>query len=637
VDGLKSFSPTDSDPKSVQKRTHWLANELDQEAISTEDQVALTAVLSATHIHEAKMELQQVGQHLRDNYLTLQNEMLDAQRRISKLEDLVRVLTAQKTAATDSPKLAQLMEVTSAHGQTLDLSVPKGKPLVSLKSSRTSSPSPSATNSGTFDDEKPRETTEDHMRGTASAVEHSAEDDQPKLRARFEESVGLADGPPACIASDANEMNEMNKVKKHHENTLTSNDKPLPPVPVAQAFLQSGFNRNGGQYKQAPRAVDSDPSTMAHKEAVPSSTTASGTSSSSATTFGLAKPIPAAAQMPQVVSSPRPKGKTTKWKDPPIFKDDGPTSVSIPFQFSVSSPAFNASGQSSVSTEHATEMQKSTVQAPQHPDLKQAPAKIFTSNENTRQLGSIVKVLQENKKLDEDKPLQKKPEETPVFSSANAMMSMISSVAPDSGYVVSPKPAVAAASQAAVPRAPSIPSTLPTAAPTVAIRNDSSPSNDGSNSQSSFLEVPQAISKKRKSAVKLVKPETEPTPFAAASPSTTRSSIKQGKPAEASLPASITGPSTPPAQAVTRRSLSPSTVTSSSPLTPAQAPAIKITQASKAVSASVPAFAPSSFIGTASSSSTIPSSRKEVAVPESLRKQMSPHLFAMFTNNVNSS
>jgi hypothetical protein len=34
-------------------------------------------------------------------------------------------------------------------------------------------------------------------------------------------------------------------------------------------------------------------------------------------------------------------------------------------------------------------------------------AHISPSNENIRQVGSIVKVLQENKKLDEDKPLQK--------------------------------------------------------------------------------------------------------------------------------------------------------------------------------------------------------------------------------------
>jgi hypothetical protein len=112
VNGLKSFSPTDSDPKAVLKRTIWLANELDQEAISTEDQVALTAVLSATHIHETKMGVQSDIQHLRDDCLTVQNDLLDAQRRISKLEDLVRALTVQKTATatvTDSPKLAQPM------------------------------------------------------------------------------------------------------------------------------------------------------------------------------------------------------------------------------------------------------------------------------------------------------------------------------------------------------------------------------------------------------------------------------------------------------------------------------------------------------------------------------------------------
>ena len=147
VDGLKSFSPTDSDPKAVQRRTHWLADVLDQEAISTEDQIALTAVLGATHIHEAKMDLHSTIQQFTDDYLAIRNDLLDAQSRISKLEDFVRVLTLQRTTPADSPKLAQRMELTSTNGQNLDLSVPKGNALVPLSSSRTPSPTPSSTNS----------------------------------------------------------------------------------------------------------------------------------------------------------------------------------------------------------------------------------------------------------------------------------------------------------------------------------------------------------------------------------------------------------------------------------------------------------------------------------------------------------
>jgi hypothetical protein len=663
----------------VLKRTIWLANELDQEAISTEDQVTLTAVLSATHIHETKMGVQSDIQHLRDDFLTAQNDLADAQRRISKLEDLVRALTVQKTAtATDSPKLAQLMEVTSAHGQTLDLSVPKGKALVSLKSSRTSSPTPSVISSGTRDGERTRTTTEDSIREVADAFARSAEDDKLRLRAvleatktstRLEENVGLADRSRTHVVSDANEhtvksaveqdiessASATDTVQKLPEYAFAGNDKPLPPVPAAQAFPQSEFDRNAGHHKQMPTAVGPDPPTMVKKENVPPATTTFDAAPSFTTAFDFAKPVPAVTQSPQVPSSTRAKGKTTKWKDPPIFQDNEPASAPTPFQFSVSSPAFNASGQPHVSTEHATETQKSAGQFSQQSDLKQTAPKVFTSNENTRQLGSIVKVLQENKKLGEDKPLQKKPEKKPVFASADAMMKMIQSIAPDSVQVVSPKPAVAASSQAAVMMAPSVPSTLPTTAPTaastaaptvattVASRAASStPSND---SQASFLEVPKTPTKKRKSAVKLVKPESELPFLKTASSSitpttpTTHSSIKQEKPAQAFLPVSSrTRSATPPAQAAT----SPSTVNASSPLTPAPAaapaPIIKITQTNKSMNARVPAFAPPSSIRTVSSSSASPSplkkAKREAVIPEGLRKQMTPEMFELFSGNL---
>jgi hypothetical protein len=717
VDGLKSFSPTDSDPKAVQKRIHWLANELDQEAISTEDQVALTAILSATHIHETKMGIQSDIQHLRDDYLTVQNDLLDAQARISKLEDLVRALTLQKTAATDSSKLTQRMEVTSANGQTLDLSVPKGKALVSLKSSRTSSPAPSATSSGLRDGERIRTTTEDAIRDVADAFAQSAKDDKLRLHAvqeavktstRLEENVGLAhrsDRSRTHVVPDANEVNDKSVPEHDNESSgpvasgtgqklpeyaFTGNDKPLPPVPAAQAFPQFDFDRNAGQHKQAPSAVGPDPPTIVKKENVPPATTTFDAPPSFPTAFDFAKPVPAVAQSPQVASATRSKGKTTKWKDPPMFQDNESKSAPTPFQFSVSSPAFNASGQSDVSTEHAPETQKSAGQSSQQVDLKQAAPKVFTSNDNTRQMGGIVKVLQENKKLGEEKPLQKKTEKKPVFASADAMMKMIQSVASGSSYLVSPKPDVAAASQAAVPRAPSVASTLPTAAPTAAPNAapttaltvasqaatstppipsarptvapvaaptvasravSATPSNDSTISQTSFLEVPKTPTKKRKSAVKLVKPETDLPFLKAASSSitpttpTSHPSIKQEKPAHAFAPiSSRTRSATPPAQAAssTRASTSPSTVTASSPLTPAPAPApapiIKITQANKPLSANVPAFAPPSSIRSASSSSASPSpmkkAKKEMTIPESLRRQMTPDMIKMFSGNL---
>ena len=734
VEGLKSFSPTDSDPKAVQRRTHWLADVLDQEAISTEDQIALTAVLGATHIHEAKMDLHSTIQQFTDDYLAIRNDLLDAQSRISKLEDFVRVLTLQRTTPADSPKLAQRMELTSTNGQNLDLSVPKGNALVPLSSSRTPSPTPSTTNSRLREGERIRWIAEDPY--SADAFEIAAANDKLRLHAvqeakktstRLDETVGLADRSATPVASDANEVKD-ESVSEHGslssasgqaaatndkqlpEDTFIRNEKPLPPVPAAQAFPQSDLNRNAGKRKYTATDVDPDSSTVAQKETVPSATTPFDSSPSSAATFELAKPVPAVTKSPQVASSMRPKSKTTKWKDPPIFQDDEPTSTPTPVQFSVSSPAFNADGQSKASTGHGTENQKPVSQASQHVDPQQAPPKTSIPNDNIRQMGSIVKVLQENKKLDEDRPLQKKSEKKPVFASADAMMTMVKSIAPDSGYVVSPKPAAAAApanpavpktwvglaasanksvampaaptlsppaqaakpaaahkaaptpaasqaavaaspgyivgskpdvvvnSQAAVPRAPSVPSILPTAAPAMASRNDSTPPIDGSISQLSFLEAPQVPSKKRKSAVKLVKPETELVLPTTASSSTTSSSIKQENPSKASLPGSSAGPSTPQAPAVTstRASTSPSTVATSSPLTPAQAPTIKITQAKQAMaaSASAPEFTPSRPTGTASSSSTSPSPKKEMAIPENLRKQMSASMQAIFTGNL---
>ena len=82
-------------------------NELDQEAISTEDQVALTTILTTNHTHQTKMDLQKAFLHLRDDHTSLANDLLDLKIRMSKLEDNVRALTAQRTSAQDAPRMAQ--------------------------------------------------------------------------------------------------------------------------------------------------------------------------------------------------------------------------------------------------------------------------------------------------------------------------------------------------------------------------------------------------------------------------------------------------------------------------------------------------------------------------------------------------
>ena len=694
VDGIKSFSPSDSDPKAVIKRTHWLANELDQESISTEDQVALTAVLGAIHVHETKMDLQRDVKHLRDNYLTVQSDLLDAQRRISKLEDNVRALTLQRVVTTDPPKLAQRIEVTTNDGQTLDLSVPKGTALVPLKpSSRAASPTPSSTNIVTLDDEKTAKTTEGHLRGTADASEQFADNEELSLHSapefkqpdtRYEQSVHQKDHVATTAASDNRDFEVKSETelgskpydsvqatastdKKHQSDTFSGNDKPLPPVPAAHAFPQSVPNRVFWQHKQVTTSVDDAPQHAAQEKSFSLASPTWTVSSPGTSTAAFAKPDPSTAQTPQILSPMRSKVKATKWKDPPLFQETEPTPASTSPQFSMS-PSFKASGQSNGA-------QKSPDQASQHPDIKLAPSKTLTPNENTRQLGSIVKVLQENKKLDEDGPLQKKPAKAPVFASADAMGGMTKN---KTDYFGSSKPVAAAPSQTGAPLVPfgisdtipsvasraeatqaavsrgqfgmptastsvasraggnqaivfQVPFTIPTAGPFVTTRvNSFAPSSDASASQSSFLEIPQAPTKKRKSAVKLVKPETELSFAPGTSPSTAGSSIKHKESAKASLPGSSAGSKTPPGQTSpdTRDSTSPSTVMSSSPLTPA--PIIKVTQHNSVMSAGVPAFRPSLSTAPRLASSNKPSPMKHSVIPDRLRSQMTPDMLALF-------
>jgi hypothetical protein len=140
---LSTFTPSDTDPKAVVKRANWLLNEFDQEAVSTEDQVALTTILTNNHIHEAKMDLQQAIVHLRDDHITITNDLLETKYRISKLEDLVRVLTAQKNGAQDAPKMSQEIEALTRYGRTVVLKIPKGQALVPLRASRSLTPTSS--------------------------------------------------------------------------------------------------------------------------------------------------------------------------------------------------------------------------------------------------------------------------------------------------------------------------------------------------------------------------------------------------------------------------------------------------------------------------------------------------------------
>jgi hypothetical protein len=118
-------------------------NELDQEDIRTEEHIALATVLSTNLTHETKMDLHQAIQLLKDDYLTVTRDLLEMKTRVSKLEDLVRMLTAQRNGVQTLPKMAQELEVTTRYGKTVVVKIPKGQALVRLRSSRSQTPTQS--------------------------------------------------------------------------------------------------------------------------------------------------------------------------------------------------------------------------------------------------------------------------------------------------------------------------------------------------------------------------------------------------------------------------------------------------------------------------------------------------------------
>lgn len=88
------------------------------------------------------MDLQKAILHLRDDHMNVTNELLDVKIRISKLEDNLRALTAQRASAQDVSRMAQKIEATTRYGKTVVLKIPKGQALVPLRASRSMTPTP---------------------------------------------------------------------------------------------------------------------------------------------------------------------------------------------------------------------------------------------------------------------------------------------------------------------------------------------------------------------------------------------------------------------------------------------------------------------------------------------------------------
>lgn len=140
VQGLK----LQENPPAVLSISSWMMDELDKEAQTTEEQVAVTAVMGAVRVNEFEAALRTKIDELDAGRIATESELADLKSRISKLEDLVRVLTVQRSSAgtpspMDSPKMAQRLPVNSSDGQTLELNVPKGVPLIPLKEHRAAS------------------------------------------------------------------------------------------------------------------------------------------------------------------------------------------------------------------------------------------------------------------------------------------------------------------------------------------------------------------------------------------------------------------------------------------------------------------------------------------------------------------
>lgn len=285
-------APNSGDEKTLLKHSAQLLDELDQAEISTEEQVAVVAVLMASQAHETKMGLESIIERLKDQNKALTQDLLETKSRVSKLEDLIRALTLQKSASPESPKKAHFIPVSTSDGQTIELSVPKGSSLVPLKDSRASS----------------RSTTPTNFQTDPNAA--SETNDSPEKREAFVSQEKGHHGAASLIWT-----------------ATPDSEKPLPPVPAAQAFSKSSTIKDHDlQAKEAPVPVASMPSN-GPVQASPSKTT----KKPSMALYSAPKPEArlenqlASQATPQAASSansqPAPGSKRVKWKDSPLFQD----------------------------------------------------------------------------------------------------------------------------------------------------------------------------------------------------------------------------------------------------------------------------------------------------------------------------
>ena len=650
---LDTLIPSESDPKAVVKRANWLLNELDQEAISTEDQVALTTILNTNLTQQAKMELQKAILHLRDDHINITNELLGVKIRVSKLEDNVRALTAQRYAAQDSPRMAQEIEAITRYGRTVVLKIPKGQALVPLRASRSLTPTPpnhradSAPNSQVSEDD---------------AVVDGA--DQPTS------SQSDSEIPTQPEVSKTQNLEKVSFITRAEFQTPTDQNilQPLPPVPAAAAYPANPYIKPE-PLRNAWESGNSQPSSAAPQNSINTTTSPWGTS-----TLSAIPPVQIAPDTPRVGGEsaplPKSKGKKKKWTDPPIFQDSQTSTSGYDAEDTKNNTktlfSHHDGGEASTSGRDTTvrpEAHEQTIAQPESTsplrDVTNQTAASSSSESNTlaqparsrnetpnnkRLFGDLLR--DNNAKHGQRLPpqltatqtsAQSAPAPTPApapqragaFSSPDAMRSIMQSVAARANYVTTPE-AATASRENTVPRAPvNLAVTTPTAATAseargsvtykatasgVSGRTDTSVSSEASGSSAKSGRIA------KRSAIKKVDTSSSGNQPVPAQPTAIVS------PAQASFSSSEQVASTVSLAAA------PQSPNVSTPTASVTAPAAILR--SSTMNASVASFHPSTSF-TNNATHTASPALPNGPMFESLRQQMTAEAYARFTQSTN--
>lgn len=344
-DALRALTsaPDLQDQEAVLRHCDSLANELDEADISTEEQVTLIAVLSASHTFEMRSDIKDI----QDGYEAVTKELLEVKNSVSKLGDLVRAITKQMPPSSEVAKLMQYLPVSTSDGQTLDLGVQKGMSLKLSKDIRMPSPS-----SSSIALSSPKTETVSRTAEKEPSHESDTKGEDKHIHS-------------ASIPKDISKTESSNEKQQQDPN----DQKPLPPVPVAHNFPALPVSNKGVQIHKEPPSVFRQPSATPGKENV--------------------QKLPTE----EFVKGAAP-AKIKKWKEPPLFEQaETETSTSKPRTlFSYNDPVSfegNTLGTSHVSAPAAEAISMKAVpsnESASHHALKES-----------KQMQNVNKILGENK------------------------------------------------------------------------------------------------------------------------------------------------------------------------------------------------------------------------------------------------